>query len=272
MRLIRAIDGWFWPAAAYLFALLDEIQKDRGIRGDIFEIGAYHGKSAAFLAAMLDPATERLGVCDLFGAAPDGSNGRGFRSTFEANIRALFPDPHFLKVHGKDAAELGVSDTSDRCRIFHIDGGHDANDVFHDLVTASAAVHPEGVVVLDDFHNFAWPGVAEGFFRFMRDRPGEFVPLAVGFNKGVLTRPAARSLYEPAFRHPERSWRVIPRGPYSLKTIELCGVETFVFFTPSYRSPDLRRTVLSALHQHRPRFADALVRFIGYHGDDGLTS
>lgn len=50
-----------------LFALIDEIQKERGIAGDLFEIGTHYGRSALCLAAMADAKHEQLGLCDLFG-------------------------------------------------------------------------------------------------------------------------------------------------------------------------------------------------------------
>ncbi|MCP4247540.1 MAG: class I SAM-dependent methyltransferase, partial [bacterium] len=86
-----------------------------------------------------------------------------------------------------------------------VDGGHDADLVVNDLETADRAVSDNGLVVLDDMYNFAWPEVAEGFFRFMSSRPGAFVPLAIGFNKAVLTRPRGYELYSPYFRNPGRS-------------------------------------------------------------------
>lgn len=264
IRRIRRVEGWFWPAAGYLFALLDEVQKNRGIEGNIFEIGTYHGKCARLLCELLRHETESLGVCDLFGVGPDAGTP-GFRADFERTLGGHPNAGRCLRVFQKDSAKLSPDDTTTNCRFFHIDGGHSAADVFGDLVVASRAVTRDGVVVLDDFHNFAWPGVAEGFFRFMRDRPGEFVPLAVGFNKGVLVRPGADEFYREPLMDPAQCWAAIPRGPFSVKTIEFCGVETVLFHVPSYRSPDFRRAVLSMVHQHRPRFAETLGRMLRYH-------
>ncbi|MCZ6816321.1 MAG: class I SAM-dependent methyltransferase [Planctomycetota bacterium] len=264
IRRTRKIEGWFWPAAAHLFALLDEIQKSVGIEGNIFEIGAYHGKSAVLLCAMLRGNAESLGVCDRFGCSSD-RNVAGFRPQFDRTMRNHSSAGSCLRVLQKDSADLTPEETTTNCRFFHIDGGHGGREVYDDLVVASKAVGPNGLVVLDDFHNSAWPGVAEGFFRFMHERPGEFVPLAVGFNKGVLTRPSAHGLYRRFLNDPARCWAAIPRGPFSVKTIEFCGVDTVLFHTPSHRSPDLRRSILSIVHQHRPRFADALGRVLRYH-------
>ena len=56
LRATSAVEGWFFPIDAYLFAAIDEIQKRAGITGNLFEIGVHHGKTAIFLARMLREA------------------------------------------------------------------------------------------------------------------------------------------------------------------------------------------------------------------------
>ena len=267
IKRIRRIEGWFWPAAGHLFAMLDEIQKLSGITGNLFEIGAYHGKSAVILAAMLDHERERLGVCDNFGDHDGDASqtGRGFYAAFIRNLERFFPEHGFLDLHCRSSVELTVEQTTSDCRFFHIDGGHDADLVVNDLETADRAVSDHGLVVLDDMYNFAWPEVTEGFFRFMSSRPGAFVPLAIGFNKAVLARPGGYELYSPYFRNPDRCWQHVPRGPYSLKTVRFCDTDTIVLHVTSYKSPDPRRTLLATLYYHRPTWADRLARLLRYH-------
>jgi hypothetical protein len=62
-------------------------------------------------------------------------------------------------------------------------------------------------------------------------------------------------------------WLAIPRGPFSLKTVELCGAKCEVFHTPSIRSPDRQRTLLNVVYQHRPNLAELIARLISYHSD-----
>jgi hypothetical protein len=267
LKTARHIRGWFWPAAAHLFGMIDEIQKSAGITGNLFEIGTFHGKSTLLLAEMLDPATQVLGVCDLFGI--EESHGAvtdpGFHDTFMQNIHTVFPSTDFLRTFIKPSTQLTIADTTTDCRFFHIDGDHEAQSVCHDLCIAADAAGPSGVVVLDDIYNFAWPGVAEGFFEFMRKRPNELVPLSIGFNKLVMCRPAARPLYAQWLADAPRCWQFIPRGPLNIKTSHLCGHEIFVFHIPSRRSPDHVRTALTMLHHHAPRMADRVSRLVRYH-------
>lgn len=282
VRQMSAMEGWFWPAAAYLIAWIDQRQRSAGVTGDFFEIGTYHGRSAALLASLLREG-EQLGVCDLFGveaapnerptivknadAPPMNGAARGFLPTFVDNLRRFGPAgfDDRLRIFRGSSAALTPDDTGTRCRIVHIDGGHEAADVHADLVVADRALIADGIVVLDDFHNFAWPGVAEGFFKFMHERPGRFAPLAIGFNKGLVCRPAAHAAWRARFIDDADPWICLPRGPFSLKTVAFHDFETYVFHAPSRRSPDVQRTLLTTLHQHKPRLADRLANMLNYH-------
>ena len=63
---LDTVPGWFSPLDFRIFVELDRIQHDRDTAGDLFEIGAYLGKSAILLGYLARPPTERLTVCDVF--------------------------------------------------------------------------------------------------------------------------------------------------------------------------------------------------------------
>src|ERR1041384_1452590 len=160
----RQVEGWFFPIDASLFGAVDELQKSAGIRGDLIEIGVHHGKAAVFLARMLAPG-ETLRVCDLF--EPQERDADGYRNAsrdiFLNNVRTLgnLADSR-LRVFGKPSETLTVEETTNRCRFFHIDGGHTVQNILADLRTAERALLPNGVVAVDDVFNPTWPGVNEG--------------------------------------------------------------------------------------------------------------
>ena len=62
----KRLHGWLSPEGTMLFAWIDDIQKQAGITGDLFEIGVHHAKSAALLGRMARPDREVFGVCDIF--------------------------------------------------------------------------------------------------------------------------------------------------------------------------------------------------------------
>lgn len=188
----RAVEGWFFPIDAYLFGFIDEVQGREGVGGNLFEIGVHHGKTAIFLARMRREG-ESVGVCDVFDEQELNvdRSGEGNRAVFERNLRG-----HELRVFAKVSSALTGEETTRNCRFFHIDGGHRAEDVVNDLEVAARALLPDGVVAVDDLFNPNWPGVGEGFYRFIATRPDVFVPLLIGGNKVLLARPGAAARYE----------------------------------------------------------------------------
>lgn len=191
----QGVDGWFFPVDAYLFGFIDELQKREGIRGNLFEIGVHHGKTALFLARMkatYEGVVEILGVCDVFDQQElnRDHSGEGNREIFERNMR-----DYEFRIFVKESSALTSVDTTTRCRFVHIDGGHRAEDVMNDLATAERALLPDGIVALDDLFNPNWPGVSEGFYRFIASRPNALAPVLIGGNKVFFTRPAAAEKY-----------------------------------------------------------------------------
>jgi len=204
LQSTREVEGWFFPIDAYLFALVDEIQKKEGIFGNLFEIGVHHGKTAIFLGRAA-ASGETLGVCDVFGEQQLNvdHSGEGSLALFAGNMRRLGAIPeNRLRIFARRSDELTTSETTTSCRFFHIDGGHRPSDVRRDLQTAVAALRADGVVVVDDLFNPNWPGVSEGFYEFVRERPNALVPIIIGGNKVVLTRPTAAETYEKHWRLP----------------------------------------------------------------------
>lgn len=191
----RAVEGWFFPVDAYLFGFIDEVQRAEGIRGNLFEIGVHHGKTAMFLARCRRD-DELLGVCDVFEQQElnRDRSGEGSREIFLRNMGA---QP--VQVFAKESSRLTVEDTTSECRFFHIDGGHRPEDVVNDLRAAERALLATGVVALDDAFNPNWPGVSEGFYRFVGEHPEAFAPLLIGGNKVLLARPEAIARYERHF-------------------------------------------------------------------------
>lgn len=203
IRHLDDIEGWLLPEAAALMTAVSRIQRDWDVTGDLFEIGVYRGKSAVLLALLADPEYERLKVCDVFAdqTSNPSKSGRGERAAFEKLLHEwVESDCDFLDVYQFPSGELSVEDTGHRCRIFHVDGGHHAEEALNDLMTADQALLNAGMVVVDDYFNEAWPGVSEGVMRFLLLRPHALVPVAHGFNKMLLCRPHRRDHWREALK------------------------------------------------------------------------
>jgi hypothetical protein len=232
LRKSRRIEGWFQPAAAGLFGLIDEVQRAHDIRGDLFEIGAHHGKSAVLLANMARP-TEVVGVCDVFAGqeANISGSGSGDRAVFDRNLQSVAPKAA-VNVYQKLSTALSPSEIGGPYRLFHVDGGHLAEEALSDLELGAAVLNPRGVIVVDDPFAFEWPGVTEAIIAFCAAHP-EFEPVALGFNKLMLVRTEARALYDTALA--DSVWAYIDRKLYVRKTLPICGSAASIFLTPSDR-------------------------------------
>ena len=268
VRRARPIDGWLEPEAGYLFAMLDEAQRAHGIEGDAVEIGVHHGKSAVLLGSMLDRSTERLIVCDVFGAQESNptESGRGERDTFMSNVGEWFTDTTFLRVHEKSSAELTVDDVGANCRLFHVDGGHSCEEALGDLRLGARCLREGGAIVVDDPFHPAWPGVTEAILAFVRE-PGDvrFVPLVLGFNKLVIVRAGDEPIYRRLLDDPAARAAYIPRAPHALKRLTLAGSEIYVFYRPTYRSRGLGSGELYRLYfQNADRVPEWVTRPVGW--------
>jgi SAM-dependent methyltransferase len=186
----RDILGWgIAPFATKVFLTLDRYQKQRGIRGNLLEIGVFRGRTACLLGLMAAPG-ERLFGIDVFNDARniDHSGAGAERAEFDSNIArwkltertdVIEGDSMFL-----DFAQHGIG----KVRFAHIDGAHYVDAVCNDIIKAQQIMVPGGVVVVDDWHNNRFPGTNEACHRFLSYAvPRLVIPFAVGMNKLYLT-------------------------------------------------------------------------------------
>jgi Methyltransferase domain len=237
----RQIHGWFLPAAAGLFGLIDQVQQTTGVCGDLFEIGVHHGKSTVFLGRMARK-DEAVGVCDIFGGqqANVSGSGAGDRNVFARNMQSIAPATP-THVYEKLSGALTSGEIGGPYRFFHIDGGHLAEEALADLRLAADVLDTRGVIAVDDPFSSAWPGVTEGILAFCAERP-EFQTIALGFNKLVLARDSSREMYDLAIASSADLY--IDRKIYVRKTLPIAGSPAAIFLTPSDRQmPRLQSTV-----------------------------
>jgi Methyltransferase domain len=251
----RSIQGWLSPEAALLFAWIDDIQKAHGIEGDLFEIGVHHGKSAMLVGAMARVGLERLGVCDLFGdqAANVSVSGRGDLDIFERNARRFLRKELDLRIFRKLSSALTPDEIGLRHRFFHVDGGHNADEAEGDMRLAAECLVPGGVIAVDDALRSEWPAVTEGIIRFL-DRCPEFRPLALGFNKMLLTRGEHADRFAAEFDKPASREAFNLGYPWRLKVLPFVGESLRIFYLPSFLKRPTRTMAMRAY----------------YHGNDWL--
>jgi hypothetical protein len=177
LALRPTLHGWFDGLDALVFQCFDRSQWESGVRGDLLEIGAYHGKSAALFGYFVREG-ERLVVCDLFDSPPPSSSNAEENQRFYADLsRQAFEDT-FLRFHRclPEVVQCSSIDLRGRAglqrsfRLIHIDGSHLYEVVRQDIATAQALLVKGGIVVFDDYRWEHTPGVAAAVWEAVATR------------------------------------------------------------------------------------------------------
>ena len=128
-----------------------------------------------------------MAIDDFSGRTPEGSG-----AIFESNVAAYSEGRNIVVIDSDSRRvtpdEVLAANGGSPVRLFSIDGDHSAEHTFSDLTLASRTLADGGVILLSELYNQDWPGVQEGFHRFMSEAGGAFVPLALGGNKLFLCK------------------------------------------------------------------------------------
>lgn len=186
------IEGWLTRHAAAVFDALLAAQREHGQNGDILEIGAFKGKSAALLGRHAGEGEQFFVV--------DSDVWPSFEE-MRANVQRASKTPIFLNMPSSMLGPMVAKGELFRtCRFVHIDGDHSYEETYNDLKNAAQMINDSGVVVVDDFFNFQHVHVSEAVFAYIRENPRSLVMFLAGYNKAFLCRPKAFQAYHDFVR------------------------------------------------------------------------
>lgn len=180
-----AVEGWFALQSAALFDIFLTDQAERGVKGDMMEIGVAYGRSALLMALHAQKG-EKLWLNDineslLKQVAPRISEVAG------SQAQLLFEPSKKLKPRDLPKPKS--------VRFHHIDGDHGRGAQHVDLAIADRIVSEDGLVVLDDFPTLSFLGLMVGVLEWMAANPKSFRLFLAGSNKGYLCRPSREKFY-----------------------------------------------------------------------------
>ena len=184
-KIYDTTQGWFEFGAAGIWDALLEEQSKQNITGHLFEIGVWHGKSAALLAMHAKPKREECHFVDLtYTNLPTKETLRRARGA------ALDRSIHLIEADSRDFAHAALlREKPNRFRFAHIDAEHTGGAVYGDLATCNTLLNQQGIVCLDDFMMPNYPQVTEAVFRYVRDHPDQYTMILCGYFKAFLARP-----------------------------------------------------------------------------------
>jgi hypothetical protein len=225
----ETVKGFLLPGAATVIWSLIEIQQHLGIRGDVAEIGLFHGKLFILLALALRGDEIAIGV-DPF----EYSNFGQFEPEFRRNIARFGIDDAMIRIFRQTSQSLDpatlMRDRPRGVRLFSVDGNHTAAALAHDLPLAARCLADDGLLLIDDiFHTWS-PEVTEAAIDFIRGNDQDLVPLALIDRQGSL-RGGGCKLVACRSRHLVRYASFLRRlHPENLKTVApFCGHRTPIF-------------------------------------------
>jgi Methyltransferase domain len=174
---LNEIQGDLFDPDTHVFRIVTEAQTERGVTGDILEIGTYLGHSAIFLGYLLEEG-ETLHVCDPF-PEPSADDPNFLphtlawydtysQKTFEDNYRRFHSDPPI--VHAHSSVELHDKLNPKSFRFVHLDGGHAPEVIASDIALVKEVLVSGGLVAHHSYRSMetldvaavVWPEVASG--------------------------------------------------------------------------------------------------------------
>jgi len=173
---IKHIPGWFNVDDCVHFYLILEMQSHLGVTGDLLEIGSYFGRSAAMLGYCIK-SEEKLVVCDAFQGGLDYTTGEHpSPEVLIRNVQKVAPnvDRNRIVIHATRSEHLELK-KSRKLRFAHVDGGHSKAECLHDLESCAPHMISHGVIAVDDYAHYRFPGVVEAVETFRRHHPEYYV-------------------------------------------------------------------------------------------------
>jgi hypothetical protein len=200
-----SVSGWVSPGAMSMLLAINQKQRDVNVLGDLCEIGVHHGKYLLALAQLTSDQEKLVGF-DLFEMQSQNldNSGCGDIAITKKNIEKHLHVNRHIELVGANSLDLDEYRIKEYfpngVRLFSIDGGHTEYHTINDISLAQSCISSGGVVIVDDFYNPDWPGVAEGVHRyFFLNACRKLAPFAYGDNKLYLTTHSHRNIYYEYF-------------------------------------------------------------------------
>jgi len=188
------VEGWLGDRMWQVVGIIGSLFERNGVRGNIAEFGVHHGLFLLLLNTLRSAGEECFAI-DVFDQQQFNldHSGSGSLAAFQSHLDNLVPaERDRFRIIQRDTlsfstAEVGKLFDDAGVKLLSIDAGHTALHAVNDLHLAQEVLVPGGVIALDDFMSVHWPGVTEGFCRFMSTGNRRLKPFLHFQNKLFLT-------------------------------------------------------------------------------------
>lgn len=199
--------------AAGITGALLQIQTQNGVSGDVAEIGTFKGRFFIAMMKALAPGERGLGIDNFEWPSP------ACWDEFLANCDSHGISRERYIAWKADTRDMSLEALQDKLsgrsvRFFHIDGDHSDVCLSKDLELATAVMHAEGVICLDDMLHPGYPTLVGTVLRHLERQKDWRVFCVVDREdivaapKFMLARRAVAERYEQALmaQFPQFHW------------------------------------------------------------------
>ena len=201
------VEGWLGDRMWQIVDVIGTILDANGVCGNIAEFGVHHGLFL-FLLNILRNEKEECFAIDVFDEQRLNvdCSGLGSLAVFLSHVETLMASQRrSFRIVQRDTMSFSTTEVIDLfekngVKFFSVDAGHTVQHACNDLALVQEVLVPGGIVALDDYMSVHWPGVTEGFYRFMYFQNRRLKPFLYFQNKLFLTTVSEHGLYLQQFR------------------------------------------------------------------------
>lgn len=192
---VEEIAGWLNPVTGHRTVDLLNWQVEAGVKGNLLEIGVFCGKYFSLLVDSADRNGDQVLGVDTFEFAPASRVHQELETVFGKDVTSSYT---LWKRPSSALRQSQVINKIGQPRFISIDGAHDFENVYRDLIFCDALVAANGVIAVDDFLNPLTLGVNQAVNAFFA-QPRSVVPVAYISNKLFLAHASYQSEYRTVF-------------------------------------------------------------------------
>ena len=192
---VEKIAGWLNRPAALRTIHLLRWQKENKIKGGLLEIGVFCGKYFAILLDSGRRASDKVLGIDTFEFAPPARVFKEMQEIFNTDVSSSF---NLWEKRSDHIDSTEIESAIGRCRFISIDGAHDYNSVYLDLLLAEKVLSASGIIAVDDFLNPLTIGVNQAVNTFL-SQPRLVEPVGYIANKLFLSHRSRSNEYRVLF-------------------------------------------------------------------------
>lgn len=185
----KEVQGWFYPIDIVLmYGILQEMQFN--LDGDICEIGVANGRSAINISNFKN-TKDNFYLYDIF--------SEDQRILADNNIKKFGKHENIVwKINNTVDLFTDNLEFKNELKFLHIDGCHEHPVVLNDLILFANKMKEYGVIAVDDFNDWEYPGVNSAVCEFIMSKYNykNWRIFTIGNNKAFLCQRKFHQQYQ----------------------------------------------------------------------------